>query len=337
MMRRFIIAVLTFAITLLTIHGCKKDQVIEQVLPDVSVFNPYDTLQGPDTTNGDPPLDPNSIAGLHKNVFKDGCAQAGCHDGFFEPDFRTVESSYFTLVYAPIVKNNATNDFDYRVVPNDTAASVLYERLTNCCFVNSGDRMPQDSLGILPQEKIDAIAAWIMNGAPDIQGNVSSLPNQEPTTFGVLAYINDTTGLRIDTSRGPRGILNPFEVPVGSTIQICFGLVDDGNNFIAPATFTYNKANFTKSLSSWFNPANEVAMETLLVPWFGPIPFGAGLAPYYRFVTVDTGPGGYNWQVGDVVYFQAIVQDADQGQPTYLFGIDAPIYLKTLYSFEIVP
>ena len=38
--------------------------------------------------------DPISFAALHNNIFSTTCANSGCHDGTFEPDFRTIESSY---------------------------------------------------------------------------------------------------------------------------------------------------------------------------------------------------------------------------------------------------
>ena len=56
--------------------------------------NPFDVdmetaTEQQDTVN----IDANSIVGLHQNIFKPTCANAGCHDGTFEPDFRTIESS----------------------------------------------------------------------------------------------------------------------------------------------------------------------------------------------------------------------------------------------------
>src|SRR3982750_3430964 len=75
--------------------GCKKETAPE---------NPYDKVDyGKDTTSATAP-DPNSIQGLHKNIFFPRCAKSGCHDGTFEPDYRTVMSTYSTLVYAPVIK-----------------------------------------------------------------------------------------------------------------------------------------------------------------------------------------------------------------------------------------
>lgn len=113
---------------------------------------------------------------IHSTIFAKSCALSGCHDGSFEPDYRTVQSSYNTLVYHPVIKNDSIGSFTYRVVPYDTAHSVLFERITNCCFVNDGDRMPFADPDGLEPEKIDLIRRWIMSGAPDPYGVKAELP-----------------------------------------------------------------------------------------------------------------------------------------------------------------
>ena len=101
--------------------------------------NPFDN-SGPttpiDTT--EVPLDLNSIAGLHAEVIVPTCANSGCHDGTFEPDFRTIESTYNTLVYHPIIKNDPMGTYEYRVVPGDPDASQFMARLTYDIDGNSG-------------------------------------------------------------------------------------------------------------------------------------------------------------------------------------------------------
>ena len=105
-------------------------------------INPYDGLDYGNTEIVIDTVSATSFVKLHRDILGPSCNVMGCHDGSFEPDFRTVESSYNTLVFHPIIKNNLAEDFTYRVVPGDTALSVLHERLTNCCFVNTNDRMP---------------------------------------------------------------------------------------------------------------------------------------------------------------------------------------------------
>ena len=66
--------------------------------------------------------DPYSIFSIHKDILKPTCANSGCHDGNFEPDFRTVESSYYGLVnVVPIKSSISGGTFHYRVVPVDDA------------------------------------------------------------------------------------------------------------------------------------------------------------------------------------------------------------------------
>ena len=55
--------------------------------------------------------DPTSFSALHNNIFYPTCANSGCHDGTFEPDFRTIESAYNSLVYHPVIKNDLNNSF----------------------------------------------------------------------------------------------------------------------------------------------------------------------------------------------------------------------------------
>jgi hypothetical protein len=111
---------------------------------------------------------------LYKTIFSTRCAVPTCHDGSFEPDFRTPVSAYETLVYHPVIKNNDHKDFRYRVVPYDTLHSVLHERITNCCFVNKNDRMPFTIGETLSTDEIGMITNWITDGAKDFDGKIQN-------------------------------------------------------------------------------------------------------------------------------------------------------------------
>src|SRR6187402_3508396 len=118
--------------------GCKKEENPE---------NPYDTGSSTSVVN-EPNLHPDSIAGLHKNIFSMRCAIPGCHDGTFEPDFRTVQSSWSSLVYMTVNKTTVDSSryFNYRVIPGDTAKSFLLERLitqTSDYMPSNGIRLPE--------------------------------------------------------------------------------------------------------------------------------------------------------------------------------------------------
>ena len=134
---------------------------------------------GPDPTMTDtlatPVLDPAGIAGLHQNVFQKTCANSGCHDGTFEPDFRTIESTYNTLVDQPVIKNDPQGSFNYRVVPGNAEASQLMARLTYDIDGNSGVMPlviePDSDWAVNKETHIQNIRSWINDGAKDVFGN----------------------------------------------------------------------------------------------------------------------------------------------------------------------
>ena len=139
--------------------------------------NPYLTIGTPNLVQVNDTVESTSLVGLHRDIFIPSCAISGCHDGHFEPDFRSVQSTYSTLVWQPIIKNNAQDEFQYRVLPFEPEKSVLYERVNNCCFVNKDDRMPQDQIGkALPSNEIEAIYTWIRQGAKDLAGKTRTHP-----------------------------------------------------------------------------------------------------------------------------------------------------------------
>lgn len=107
---------------------------------------------------------------VYMNIFEPSCALSACHDGSFEPNFSTAQSAYYTLVLHDLIKNSPEGSFNHRVVPGDTTNSLLYERITNCCFVDDLDKMPllNESLS---KEEVAKIGEWIMLGAPDWKGD----------------------------------------------------------------------------------------------------------------------------------------------------------------------
>ena len=115
--------------------------------------------------------EPNSIAGIYQNVLKPTCANSGCHDGTFEPDYRTLNSAYNTLVYQTPIKNDG--NYSFRVEPYNAQGSILMARLRNMVTPSMPIQIEPDS--DWPQKKdqyINNIQTWINNGAPDIMGNV---------------------------------------------------------------------------------------------------------------------------------------------------------------------
>lgn len=153
-------------------------------------LNPFDniaqdTVEYLDTLG----LDPANIFSIHKNVFLKTCANSGCHDGNFEPDFRTVESSYYGLVNVPVVKSRIEGGFDKRVVPGDADNSMLIYRLIEDLNGNSGIMplgLEEDSDYPLYKDKfIQDIKNWIESGAPDMYGNLPKTANYPPVIKGL--------------------------------------------------------------------------------------------------------------------------------------------------------
>lgn len=239
------------------ISACRK----EEPMPE----NPYSKIDyGTDAPEADT-LQQNSLTAIHRDILFPKCAVPGCHDGNFEPDFRTVQSSFSTLVYAPIVKNNAAGSFIYRVIPGDTAGSVMHERITNCCFVNVDDRMPQDNIGTgLPAAEVNRISTWILQGAKDAEGNEALRPDLEPSlSFYVAANSTFNVELSALAFREDSLIYNPFRVPSGTTSFFFAPLVSDD---ITPlAQLQYNKLYLSTSMDDFSN-ALELQATYVNVP-----------------------------------------------------------------------
>ena len=89
-------------------YSCKKDKI-----------NPYDdpNLNPPQEDTTSYFTNATDFSALYNDVFMPYCANSGCHDGSFEPDFRSIESSYNTMLYQPVIKNTSSNTYTYRVLP----------------------------------------------------------------------------------------------------------------------------------------------------------------------------------------------------------------------------
>lgn len=163
---------------------CKKQKTPE---------NPFDdpSLQAPNTGSAYSP-GPESFEYLYHNVFNPTCANSNCHDGTFQPDFRTISSSYNSLVYAPIILNPVGSPYNYRVLPGNANLSMLKHRLTQMPGAGPGTlgqgRMPFVDTNYLYSSAgsgyVQKIIDWINNGAKDIYGNAPTLGNKNPNTLG---------------------------------------------------------------------------------------------------------------------------------------------------------
>jgi len=147
-------ALLVFAI------ACKKE--------GSAIDNPYGKpikINRDTTTSRDSSADATSIQGLHRDLFAPTCANSGCHDGTFEPDFRTVESSFASLVNVKPIKNDQAGTFNARVLPGNADASILIYRMTVDLGGNSGIMPlalePGSNYPAVKDKLLDNLKQWI--------------------------------------------------------------------------------------------------------------------------------------------------------------------------------
>jgi hypothetical protein len=194
--------------------------------------NPYDNIENDlVVVDATVPLVTGSFAWLHDRVFQPTCANSGCHDGTFEPDFRSIGSSFNTLVNHPVVANDAGFNFEYRVTPGDASSSFLIERLTTDIPNLSGmmplEVDPGSDWSDSNDSYIDAIVAWIEAGAPDLQGVTSPPPgsvNLPPQVIGFGAF--EVDNLSETYPRNPDENYR-VEVPAGNDVELWFSFIDD--------------------------------------------------------------------------------------------------------------
>ncbi len=226
-------------------------------------------------------LDDESIRGLHQNIFALRCANPNCHDGSFEPDFRTVESTYQTLVYQEVIKNDSLNSFTYRVHPGKADESWIIERLTtDDPFLG---RMPLYSVPLSAQ-RIQNVKNWINKGAPNTDGKLATFPNLQPKVRYFVAY--DTNNVRIDTNR-VSGWSSAFQLPTNLDFYIVIALQDDSTEvkdlLINKMYFSTDKDNFTGATvinAQYFK-------NTLFNVYIPQGKFTSGQTVYFRYEVKD--------------------------------------------------
>ncbi len=242
-------AVLLLLFGAMMIIACSKD-------PE----NPYANLTRP-SSNPDPQnLPTDNFAWLHQRIFRPTCANSGCHDGTFEPEYRTISSAYNSLVYRPVISNDSAHTYTYRVLPGDAAHSLLYARLT--MFIpNTSGQMPlalSDGSDWPANSTyyISKIHDWINGGAKDMFGNAPTLGDLQPQVGGFLAFPagNTTTPFARDTLSGVQPILVPH-----ANVDLWFFLSDDHT---AATSLTYNKIKVSTSQFGFANAPEQALAIT---------------------------------------------------------------------------
>lgn len=312
-----------------------KDKLTEHISPlPTPPFNPFDTLTYPNDNIPTVYIDSATYLGVHNFVFAKRCAQPACHDGTFEPDFRTVQSAYAQLVLHGISKNyTGGSALAYRVKPNDTTRSMLWHRITRHNPPNF-ELMPSSG-NRLPQAEIDAIGRWIMNGARDLFGNLPTMQSLQPTPFGVIAFDISQQNLRVDSIRG--GVFyQPFMASTNDTLDLWFGFLDQtaAGDTVLGDVLTYNKIKFSTNPFD-FSTATEYTLtkENLLTARYLPYFLGQRITiniPYTHHIRIA--PRDLGFVAGNLVYMRLYVRDADHSSPTELPQDDSQPYLMSYFS-----
>lgn len=315
-MRQLPIFLFLFSALAVVFHACNSDFE----LPD----NPYDQVVYVTPPQPVDTLNPISLAAIHRDILHPKCAVPGCHDGHFEPDFRTIQSSYSTTVYARLKKNNADSTFTFRVVPFNKDMSVLHERITNCCFVNQNDRMPQDNIGTgLPEADIQRIADWIQDGARDMVGNVGAYPDQAPNILFYLAVTELSLNFQIlsgDDNRIDGVPYNPFIMPPNTPFVMAMIVEDDST---AMSQLQFNKLRMSYDPDD-FSPSAPGYREYTATYFDNP--FNED-----EFWTANVNTS--HFQPGNVVYMRYYVSDGTN--LTEMPRNELAIYYKTFWSFYV--
>ena len=304
-------------ILLLFLSACK-----EEVPP-----NPFEQVETP---NGENPtelvLDPVSIEGLHANIFGKTCANSGCHDGTFEPDFRSIESTYNTLVYQPIIKNDMMGTFEYRVIPGAVDASQLIARITYDIDGTSGIMPlvvePDSDWEVNKETYIQNVKDWVQAGAKDIMGNEPLLnDNALPGMLGVAGFAGDW----LNREDGGFGALRVSKNE--TSIDLYIALQDDQ---LTPAQLGNNKVRFAETADG-FADAPELNLQVLSNPVERP-GFEGALVSYYHKVTID--PMDYA-DVEETAFFRIYVKD-DRNPVTEIPADGGAFYIKNYFSFKVI-
>ena len=311
---------LLYLVPLIIFISCDKEG-------DTTGNNPYPGWGSGDTTNNEgknKDIDATTIVGLHRDVFLPTCANSGCHDGLFEPDFRTIESSYNSLVNRPIIKNTFENDFVSRVVPGDADGSMIMHRLLVDLNGNSGIMplaLEEESDWLQKKnEYIDNIKTWINNGAKDQFGKTPSQVDFKPVMKGMIGFYNGGT----EAKRG--GNFSPIEVPLGAGgVEVWIAYEDDNT---AVNSFTTNTVKFGINPYGW-DTAKTANMQ---IPGSPKMANGFDRKEHTYYHKVFIPFTGY--KVDDVLWVRTFVSDNVNGV-TEIPGDNSLLTAKKYFTIKI--
>lgn len=306
------LSVLLIVILMIMFGACEKD-------------NPGNPFDGSDVNQDTVRLEivdpePASIAGIYQNVFKPTCANIGCHDGTFEPDFRTMESAYNTLVFQEPIKNDG--NYSYRVEPGDPSKSALMARLEDRLSPAMPIQLEPDS--DWPEkgdEYIQNIRDWIAAGAPDITGTVRQKNYPAPILLGAGAEVEGKWSVRLGGT-GP--------ILINDTAKTAVFYFAFRHEEIDPRQFRNNELAFSSSPEGFDSTAIKLPLEIISTP-HRERGFYGEIVDYTHRAELDlnmlTDPSQTQ------CYFRVYVQD-DQNPITEIPTDNGIFYIKSYMSFQ---
>ncbi len=293
--KNIFISLFGISLCLLIVAACKKDKFV----------NPYDdsSLKAPILINDLASIDPSNFAYLQSKIFQPTCANSGCHDGTFPPDYRTITSSYNTMVYQKPV-NTSGNKFRYRVFPYKADSSILYHRMTVVMGSGTMPLYPQDNWNNVKDDNILAIKNWINAGSKDMFGNYPKMGNKQPVISGFLAFSAGNTSSPYSRAGGN---IAPIMVPANSSIDLWFLISDDSTSATG---FVNNTCKLSKSMFS-FTTSTSTSITYSSASLTGN-DFTGITGKYMHKTTIST--NGY--LPGNYIYVRAYINDGSQGMST---------------------
>lgn len=296
------------------ISSCKKEEPTNPFVREV----PTDTTAIND-------LDPKSIEGLYQKVFKPNCTTSGCHEGTFPPDFRSLESTYNTLVWADIVSNSPAPS-DYMVEPYNADNSMLIKRITSFVPNTSGimplELLPESDYPTKKEQYIQDIKDWINDGAKDIFGNEANSINLRPQLNGFYITENGSSTL---LARNVKGVV---QIPATiNNIDLYIAISDKETSY---NSLTINKLLTSISRDDFSNASehNMSIISEIIEDGY------LGSTKYYHKVSISN--IGTLWLENQTVFLKIIVNDGDNPD-TDLPGINALEHHKDYFSFVRIP
>lgn len=306
-------------ICLIAVISCKKSSKNNNPFDDWTTSQRGSVMQ-------DLPIDPNTIEGLHKNIFKPTCANSGCHDGNFEPDFRSIESSYNSLINRMATNTDPQNSqYVKRVVPGDAASSMLLHRI-NTFIPGSQGVMPLslEPTSDWPTKKnqyIENIKNWINDGAKDQFGNSALSYDFPPQMAGLIAFADGSA------TPLPHSGFNPIEIPSGtSTIKIMVAYSDDKTPVNQFGTTTLNYS---------LNPNSYTGIETNMTTEATPYNakgFSGADVDYWHSISLNVSTLGA--ASNDVLWLRTQTTDK-VNTPVYIPSVPSAFNAKKYFAIRI--